>query len=71
MVRFIFLVIALEEHHLAFPFVGEDVGSNAIEEPAIVADDKHCAGILQHGVFQGSERFHVQIVGRFVEHEHV
>ena len=32
-----------------------------------MADDKHRAGILQHGVFQGSERFHVQIVGRFVE----
>src|SRR5689334_16118245 len=32
------LVVALEPAHLPFPFEGEDVRGDAVEEPAVVAD---------------------------------
>src|SRR5690349_17830872 len=38
LVRFVLLIVAVEEHHLRIAFEREDVGGDAIEEPAIVRD---------------------------------
>ena len=36
-----------------------------------MADDHDAAGELQHRVFQRAQGFHVQVVGRFVQQQHV
>ena len=56
---------------VAVPFEGQDVRGDAVEEPAIVADDDHAAGEVQDRFFQGPQRVDVEIVGRFVEQQHV
>ena len=44
---------------------------HAVEEVAIVADQQQRAGILAQQFFQQFQRFHVQVVGRFVHHQQV
>src|SRR4051812_36478227 len=63
LVRFIFLVIAVEERPLRFAFGGEDVSSDAVEKPAVVRDDKYAAGEFEQRVFERAQRFHIEIVG--------
>src|SRR5690606_1448437 len=41
------LVVALEPHHLAVALEGEHVRGDAIQEPAIVADDDGAAGEVE------------------------
>src|SRR5688572_22661677 len=43
----VFLVVALEPLHVAFALERQDVRRDAIEEPAIVADDHHAAWKIQ------------------------
>jgi hypothetical protein len=42
-IDFVILVVALEPYDLAVPFEREDMRRDAIEEPAIVADDDGAA----------------------------
>ena len=52
--------------------VGRDHAiDEAIEEIAIVADEQHRAGIVRQHVLEHIERFHVEVVGRLVEHQQV
>ena len=62
LVGFVFLVVAVEKHSLAVAFGGEDVGADAVEKPAVVADDHDAAGKFEQRVFQRAQRFHVQVV---------
>src|SRR5262245_56398652 len=50
-VGLVVLVVALEPHHLAVALEREDVGGDAVEEPAVVADDDHAAGEAQQRLF--------------------
>ena len=43
----------------------------AVEEPAVVRDNQGRAREVQKGFFQGPEGFHVQIVGRLIQQQHV
>ena len=45
--------------------------ADAVEEPAVVADDDGAAGEGFKTFFQGAERVDVDVVGRFVEQQHV
>jgi hypothetical protein len=63
--------VALVEHHAAIALVGEDVCGDAVEEPAIVRDDHGAAGKGQQRFFQRAQRLDVEVVGRFVEQQHV
>ena len=47
LVGLVFLVVAGEEHGLRLALEGEDVGGDAVEEPAVVRDDEHAAGEFQ------------------------
>ncbi len=49
----------------------DNLGGDAIKESAVVADDQHRAVIAREHLLQRIERVHVEIVGRFVEHEQV
>ncbi len=47
------------------------MSGDAVQEPAVVADYQHGPGEVFQGVFQGAHGIHVQVVGRFVEQEHI
>ena len=44
-------------------------GDGAVEECAVMGHDKHRTGKIGHHVFQPDDRFHVEMVGRFVEYQ--
>ena len=52
-------------------FEGQHVSRDPVEEPAVVADDDGATREFQERFFQRPQRVDVQIVGRFVEQEHV
>src|SRR6476661_7921719 len=70
-VGFVVLVVAFEPHDLAVAFEREHVRGDAIEKPAIVADDDGAAGKRQQRFLERSQRVDVEIVGRLVEQEQV
>jgi hypothetical protein len=65
------LEVALEPFDMAVALEGQDVGRDAVEEHAIVADDHGAAGEILQRLFQRAQRFGVEVVGRFVEQQHV
>ncbi len=70
----VFLVvgeIALEPLDVAVALEGEDVGRDAVEKPAVVADDHGAAGEILKRLLQCTERVDVEVVGRLVEEENV
>src|SRR6185437_14869843 len=71
LIPFIVLEIALEPFDMAVAFEGQDVGGDAVEEPAVMADDDGAAGKILQRLFQRAQRIDVEVVGRFVEQQHV
>ncbi|KAF1858260.1 hypothetical protein Lal_00014761 [Lupinus albus] len=71
LVGFVLLVVTVEEGDLRLAFEREDVGGDAVEEPAVVRDDHHAAREFQQRVFQRAQGFDVQVVRRFVQQQHV
>ncbi|MCY1217946.1 hypothetical protein D9M72_298770 [compost metagenome] len=49
----------------------QDVRSNPIQEPAIVRDHHHAASEFQQRIFQRPQRFHVKVVGRLIQQQHI
>ena len=47
--------IAVEERHLAVALEGEDVGGDAVEEPAVVGDDDDAPCELLEGVLERAQ----------------
>ena len=71
LVLFVVLEVALEPLHMGLAFEGEDVGTDAVEEEAVVADDHGATREVDESVFERAECFDVEVVGRFVEEEDV
>jgi hypothetical protein len=63
LVFFIVLEIAFEPFDVAIALKGEDVGGDAVEEPAVVADDHGAAGEILQRLFERAQRVDVEIVG--------
>jgi len=53
----------------AFP--GEDMGGDTVEEEAVMACDDRAAAELIERLFEGTERFGVQIVRRLIEEQKI
>ena len=70
-VRLVILIVPLEPDDLAVALEGEHVRRNAIEKPAVVADDHGAAGEIQQRLLERAERVDVEIVGRLVEQQQV
>ena len=64
-------VVALEPDHLAVAFEGEDVRGDAVEEPAVVADDRRAAGKFEQRLLERAQRVDIEIVGRLVQQDDV
>src|SRR5215469_5174488 len=56
---------------MAFAFEGENMSGDAIEKPAIVADDHGAAGKVLQRLLERAQRVDVEIVGRLVEQEDI
>src|SRR5215831_322323 len=63
-VGLVLLVVALEPDHAAVALEGEDMGRDAVEEPAIVADDDGAASEVAQRLLQRAQRVDVEVVGR-------
>ena len=48
-------------------FEDDEVGADAVEEPAVVADDEGDACEFGQGFFEGAQGVDVEVVGGFVE----
>src|SRR5258707_11322887 len=70
-IGFIVLIIALEPHDLAVAFEREHVRRDAIEKPAIVADDDGAAREVEERLLERAQRVDVEVVGRLVEEQQV
>ena len=70
-VGLVVLVVALEPDHLAVALEGEDVGGDAVEEPAVVADHHRAAGEGQQRLLERAQRVDVEVVGGLVEQQQV
>src|ERR671916_14212 len=69
--RLVLAEVALEPPHLALALEREDVGGDAVEEPAVVADDHGAAGIGLQRVLERPQGVDVQVVGGLVEQQDV
>ncbi len=56
---------------MAVALEGEDMGRDAVEEPAIMADDHGAARVILQRLFQRAQGIDVEIVGGFVEQQDV
>ncbi len=56
---------------LPLVLVVQDVGGDTVEEPTVVRDHHGAAREFQQGVFQRAQGFDIQVVGRFIEQQHV
>ena len=56
---------------LAGAFRGDGLRHDVVEKRAIVADQQQGAGVVDQHRFEQLERIDVEIVGGFVEHQHV
>src|ERR1700730_7191143 len=65
------LVVALEPDHPRVALEGEDVGGDAVEEPAVVADHHCAAGEGQQGLLDRAQGVDVEVVGGLVEQQEV
>src|SRR5262245_65759394 len=70
-ISLVVLVVAFEPHDPALALEGEHVGRDAIEEPAVVADDDRAAREGQEGVLECAQRVDVEVVGRLVEQQEI
>src|SRR6266568_6240487 len=71
LVVLVVLEVALEPFDMAVALEGEDVGRDAVEEPAIMADDDGAAGEILQRLFECAQRVDVEVVGRLVEQQDV
>src|SRR6202162_5062298 len=71
LVGLVVLEVAFEPLDVALPFEGEHVGRDAVEEPAIVADDDGAAGKILQRLLERAQRIDVEVVGGLVEEEQI
>ena len=71
LVDFVLRIAALEEEDLTIALEGKNVGTDTIEEPAVVADNHSTTGKCLQTFLQGTQRVHVDIVGWLIEEQYV
>ena len=65
------LEIAFEPFDMAVALEGEDVGRQAVEEEAVVADDHGASGEILERILERAKGLDVEVVGRLVEQDDV
>jgi len=70
-VGFVIGIVAFKPDYFAVALKGEHMRGDAIQEPTVMGDDHGAAGEVEQGFFQSPQGFHVEVVGRFVQQQHV
>ncbi len=70
-VGLVFLIVARKERPLRIALSRENVGSDAVEKPAVVARHHDAARELEQRVFERAQGFHIEVVGRLIEQQHI
>ena len=65
------LVVALEPAEVSVGLEDEEVGADAVEEEAVVADDHGAAGEVVECALQDAHGLDIEVVGRLVEEQQV
>jgi len=60
-------VASFKEEHAAVSLISQDVGADAVQEPAVVADDHSTACKVLQAFLQCAKGVHVNVVGGLVE----
>jgi hypothetical protein len=63
--------ITLVPDHRAVALKRENVGGDTVQKPAVMAYHHHAAGKIEDRLFERLQGLDVEIVGRFVEEQHV
>src|ERR1700691_1682382 len=71
LVFFVILEIAFEPFDMAVPFERQNMRRDAVEEPAVMADDPGTAGEILQRLFERAQRIDIEIVGGLVEQQHI
>src|ERR1700682_3657838 len=71
LVFLVLAVVALVEGPLRVGLGGEDVGGDAVEEPAVVRDHEHRSGEFLQRVLERPQRLYVEVVRGFIEQQYV
>src|SRR5262249_15976003 len=71
LILLVVLEVALEPFDVAVALERQNVRGDAVEEPAIVADDDRAAGEIFERLLERAQRIDVEIVRWLVEQEHV
>ena len=70
-IGFVVRVVPRKPDHTRVAFEREDVSSDAVEKPAVVAYQHGTARELDQGVLERSQRVDVEIVSRLVQQQQV
>ena len=71
LIGFVVRIRALEEEHVRVALEGQDMGTDAVEEPAVVADDHGTTCKVFQTFFQRTQGIDVNVIGRLVQQEDV
>ena len=71
LVLFVIFEVAFKPLHMGLTFEGKNMGADPVKEEAIVGNDHGTAGEVYQSIFKRTQGFHVQIVGRFIEQQHI
>ncbi len=64
-------VVAFVPEDIGVALEGQDVGTDAVQEPAIMTDDDQAAAELHEGIFEGAQGIDIQVVGGLIEDDQV
>jgi hypothetical protein len=65
-VCFVILIITLKPHYLTLSLKREDMSSDTVEEPTIVADNNRASTELDECLFKSSKSIYIEVVGGLV-----
>ena len=68
-----FVIGPVAQIHLrcGITFEDDQMGADAVEEPAVVTDDQRRPGEFLEGFFQRAERIHVQVICGFIQKQDI
>src|SRR5262245_18599665 len=71
LIGFVILEVSFKPLHVAVTLERQNMRGDAVQKPAIVADDHRAAGEIFQRLFKSPQGFHVEVIGRLVEEQKV
>ena len=64
-------VIPFKPDDFAVSFKSQNVGGDAIQKPAVMADHHNATGKIFKGLLEGSQRIDIQVIGGFIQQQDI